>query len=181
MKIFYPVIAFFLTFFAFTHSTIATGPMLTDYEKYYPKYIDSKEPLSILESKDKQPVKVQTILPLITINYGSHNLQQLDVYTIPSLKVKPVIFFIHAMLQDKSYVSPALPIWLSLGYEVVSINYRSIPESPFLEMIEDCNMALKWVINNIQTYGGDPNRIAITGISCGAYFGNIIGNRLKGA
>jgi len=35
-------------------------------------------------------------------------------------------------------------------------------------MVEDCNMALKWVVDHIQDYGGDPDRIAVTGTSCGA-------------
>jgi acetyl esterase/lipase len=41
-------------------------------------------------------------------------------------------------------------------------------------MMEDCNEALKWVMDNIQNYGGDPGRIAITGLSCGAHLASLL-------
>jgi acetyl esterase/lipase len=36
------------------------------------------------------------------------------------------------------------------------------------------NTALKWVMDHIQDYGGDPDRIAVTGISCGGHLSALL-------
>jgi len=92
----------------------------------------------------------------------------------PIDKLKPVIFFIHSGDEDKRIVLYAIPSWLRLGYTVVSINHRSVPENSFPEMVEDCNMALQWVMDHIQDYGGDPDRITLTGISCGGHLSALL-------
>jgi acetyl esterase/lipase len=108
-----------------------------------------------------------------TIQYGPKKIQELDIYTHQGRKSAPVIFFIHGGDCDKTQVLPAVRSWLSLGYTVVSINYRST-ENKFLEQVGDCFLALKWVTDNIGKYGGDGNRISITGMSVGAYMAAIL-------
>jgi acetyl esterase/lipase len=106
--------------------------------------------------------------------YGIRRIQQLNIYRAPSDEKQPVIFFIHQGAGDKNDVVFAVPVWLSMGYTVVSINHRSVPDNSFPEMVEDVNTALKWVMDHIQDYGGDPNRIAITGISCGGHLAALL-------
>ena len=93
-------------------------------------------------------------------------------------KSAPVIFFIHSGSRT-SYKLRAVRSWLSLGYTVVSINHREVPKNKFSEQIGDCFLALKWVTNNIGKYGGNENRIAITGISVGAYMAAILVTEIK--
>ncbi|MFZ2634351.1 MAG: alpha/beta hydrolase [Desulfosalsimonadaceae bacterium] len=158
----------------------------SDYERYYPKYIDSKEPLAAIQSKDNQAVRkaeqdieLELMPSPETIQYGRLQIQQLDIYRYHGDRHKPVIFFIHAGNEDKNSVAPAIPAWLGLGFTVVSINHRSVPENSFPEMFEDCNMALKWVIDHIQDFGGDPDRIAVTGTSCGAHLAALLVTDIK--
>jgi acetyl esterase/lipase len=113
------------------------------------------------------------LTPSQRIKYGTGNLQTLDIYH-QRRKPAPVIFFIHSGSSDFSEVQYAVRSWLSLGYTVVSINYRTIPENKFSEQIGDCFLALKWVTDNIGKYGGDGNRIAIIGVSVGAYMSAIL-------
>ncbi|MBN2284566.1 MAG: alpha/beta hydrolase, partial [Deltaproteobacteria bacterium] len=131
------------------------------------KDIDCKN--EVIKNYLTNPIK-----PTHKIQYGPHNLQTLDVYTIKSPSLRPVIFFIHPGESTSFAVVPAVPSWLSLGYTVVSINYRYVPEYPFNEAINDCALALKWVTEKIQNYGGDPDNIAITGASCGAHLAALL-------
>lgn len=167
-------------------SAFPQSPDTTNYEKDYRRFVDSKEPLARLMNKDNQlcysdfgAMVSRMPKPSHTIKYGHENLQQLDIYTHQGRKSAPVIFFIHGGGQDKTFVLPAVRSWLSLGYTVVSINHRSIPENKFSEQIGDCFLALKWVTDNIGKYGGDGNRIAISGLSVGAYMTAILVTETK--
>jgi len=158
----------------------------SNYEKDYHRFVDSNKPLAELKVKDSQlyqsyyrAMLSHLLTPSQTIIYGHENLQTLDIYTHQGRKPAPVIFFIHSMSEDKIQVQPAVRSWLSLGYTVVSINYHSIPENKFSEQIGDCFLALKWVTDNIGNYGGDGNRIAITGLSLGAYMAAILVTETK--
>ena len=167
-------------------SAFPQSPDTSKYEKDYHRFVDSKKPLLELNNKDSQlylsysrPVLSHLLTPSKTIKYGAEYLQDLDIYTHQGRKSAPVIFFIHGGSAYKDQVQPAVRSWLSLGYTVVSINHRSIPENKFLEQLGDCFLALKWVTDNIGKYGGDGNRIAITGFSAGAHMAAILVTETK--
>jgi acetyl esterase/lipase len=165
-------------------SAFSKSPDEATYEKYYHKYVDSPEPLSVIKNRDCQLYQLVSkhiianpLTPNYTIKYGPHELQALDIYVHHGVKA-PVIFFIHSGYEDKIQVQVAVRQWLSLGYTVVSINHRQIssdkhpqagPKTNFTDQQEDCFLALKWVIDNIWKYGADGNRIAIAGHSVGGY------------
>ncbi len=54
------------------------------------------------------------------------------------------------------------------GYVVFTINYRLAPAHPYPAAAEDACDAWRWVVDNAERYGADPNRIAIAGESAGA-------------
>lgn len=154
---------------------------ISDYNRYYPKYVDSEESLETLGLQDSEALRkaeaslrLKWPLSFETIQYGKLQIQQLDIYKASGEGLHPVIFFIHAGSSDKKTVLFAAYSWLSMGYSVVSINHRSVPDNSFPEMVEDVNVALKWVMDHIQEHGGDPDRIAVTGTSCGAHLAALL-------
>lgn len=50
---------------------------------------------------------------------------------------------------------------------VVSVHYRQAPEDKFPAAHEDALAAYKWVLDNAQTFNGDPQKVAVMGESAG--------------
>ncbi len=180
-KLFFGLMVALLVFIGVSVYMFEIETPKADYERYYPKFVDSKELLEVIKSDDfkmvrksEQELRFRWIPSPVIISYGSLAIQKLNIYRLPGEGLNPVIFFIHAGDGDKRDVVFAVPAWLSLGYTVVSINHRSVPNDSFPDMVEDVNRALKWVMDNIQAYGGDPDKIAVTGISCGAHLAALL-------
>lgn len=53
------------------------------------------------------------------------------------------------------------------GFVVVNLEHGLAPEHPFPWAVEDVVYAARWIIRNIDDYGGDPTRLSIGGDSSG--------------
>ena len=114
----------------------------------------------------------------INIAYGNDPRQKLDVYvpqkTVPDAKV--VIFFYggswrNGSKTDYRFVAKALT---SRGFIVVLPDYRLYPNVTFPAFVEDGASAVRWVRDNISTYGGDTNGIYLMGHSAGAHIAALL-------
>lgn len=61
------------------------------------------------------------------------------------------------------------------GIAVVTVNYRLHPEVKNPAYIEDAAAAVAWVINNIEEFGGNKNKIVLSGHSAGGYLASMVG------
>ncbi|RCS41054.1 alpha/beta hydrolase [Bremerella cremea] len=69
----------------------------------------------------------------------------------------------------------AIPAYLKdQGYAVVSANYRHHPHVNAPVYIEDAAAAVAWTFANIESYGGDPNKIFVSGHSAGGYLTSMV-------
>ena len=110
------------------------------------------------------------------IAYGQHPRQQLDVYMpqgeIKNSPLKPVILFVHGGAwttgnkDDYLFVGESFS---SAGYVTAVMNYRLAPQHQYPDYVQDTALALKWINQHIQQYGGDPSKIIVMGHSAGAF------------
>ncbi len=111
--------------------------------------------------------------------YGPHPLQRLNLY-VPVFSVprpRPVMIYVHGgawRFGDKSHVDYKDEAFLRAGYLFVSINYRLAPEGTWREMASDVAAAVAWVVQHIEDYGGDPQRVFLMGHSAGAHLATLV-------
>ncbi len=107
------------------------------------------------------------------IAFGSHG-QALDVWR-PARSAKrplPVLIFwygggwVNGARGDYAFAARALA---KRGFVVVVPDYRKVPKVRFPAFLEDGAQAVRWTRDNIAKFGGDPDRIAVSGHSAGAY------------
>ncbi len=92
-------------------------------------------------------------------------------------KAKPVLVIFHGggfLLNNKSIMTDlADSIASRTDVITVNANYRLLSDvgntTAINEIIEDGMGALLWVKDNIKQYGGDPNKVAVTGDSAGGH------------
>jgi acetyl esterase/lipase len=97
---------------------------------------------------------------------------KLDVFMPKAAAGAAVIVFFHGgSLQqgDKSHGELLAMRFVPAGVGVVSANYRLLPGVMHPTHIQDAAAAFTWVIKNIERYGGDPERVYVSGHSAGAY------------
>jgi acetyl esterase/lipase len=108
------------------------------------------------------------------IAYGPQQRQHLDVYVPHAHDATPlpvIVFFYGGAWQGGNraeylFMAQALA---SQGFVVVVPDYRVYPEAKYPVFVEDGALAVAWVVRNIATHGGDPNRVVLMGHSAGAH------------
>jgi len=127
------------------------------------------------------PVRRRTTLRAKDIDYSGENLplRRLDVYyPRESVTRAPVMLYIHGgawvfgSRREQGLV--LVDELVSSGWVVVSIDYPLSPKARWPEHIEACQQALTWVVKNIERWGGDPGRIAVSGGSAGGHLASLL-------
>ncbi len=105
---------------------------------------------------------------------------RLDIYTPPQAKPgekSPVIVFIHGggLFQgDKKLYTRLGQFLANEGFVAVVPNHRLSPDVSHPAHVEDIAEAFAWTYANIEQYGGDPDRIVVTGHSAGGYLAALL-------
>lgn len=99
---------------------------------------------------------------------------KLDVYYPKEIKNFPTVVWFHGGGLKKGEKS--VPQLLKeKGIAVVTVNYRLHPKVKVPVYIEDAAAAVAWTFKNIAQYGGDPNKIVVSGSSAGGYLSLMVG------
>lgn len=61
------------------------------------------------------------------------------------------------------------------GIAIVTVDYRLSPKVKVTSCVDDAAAAVAWAFENVVAYGGDPNRIFVSGHSAGGYLTSMIG------
>ena len=106
------------------------------------------------------------------VSYGPHERNVLDVYKAPSDSPSPIFLWIHGggfYFGDKSQRGPRLvPLLFEHGISLVTTNYRFSQHAIYPASYHDCRRALQFVRYHASSWGMDPGRIAVGGLSAGA-------------
>jgi acetyl esterase/lipase len=104
--------------------------------------------------------------------------QQLNIFEPSNPKTpKDVLIFIHGGNWNsgkKSQYSLMGRNWTKKNIVSVIVDYPLSPPATYKEMAEYTARSVKWVKDNIQNYGGNPDRIFISGHSAGGHLAALI-------
>lgn len=108
------------------------------------------------------------------IPFGADPRLKLDIWAPDARSAAPlpvVVFFygggwVAGSRADYGFAGRALA---AQGLIAVLPDYRLVPGVRFPTFLQDCAAAVRWVHDRIAGFGGDPNRIALSGHSAGAY------------
>ncbi len=108
--------------------------------------------------------------------YGPDPRNRLDVFARAGLRDAPVLVFVHGggfVMGDKH--TDGSPFYSNVGdfaarqgWVGVTLTYRLAPASQFPSGPEDLAAAVGWLRANVAQYGGDPDKIVLSGQSAGA-------------
>ncbi len=93
---------------------------------------------------------------------------RLDVYAPATKKPFSTVIWFHGGGLTQGERSIPLPL-RNQGIAVVTANYRLSPGVKSPVFIEDAAAAIAWTFKHIAGFGGDPQRIFVSGHSAGAY------------
>ena len=118
---------------------------------------------------------------------------EMDIFTPTSGKTSyPVVVMFHGggwLIHDRSIMDRAARYLATNGeYVVCNVDYRLLSDSSNTvtldEVVADAFGAVLWIKEHVADFGGDPDRIAVTGDSAGAHLAAMVvnlGNRLGSA
>ena len=98
---------------------------------------------------------------------------KLDVYHPVGASAAPTVVWFHGggLTGGNRSVPSALK---GQGITVVAADYRLSPKAKAPAYIEDAAAAVAWTFKNIARYGGDTNRIFLSGHSAGGYLASLV-------
>ena len=111
-------------------------------------------------------------------SYGSSAIEALDVYTTKRANA-PINIFIHGgawrsgLAKDFGY--PA-ELFVHAGAHYVVPDFINVVEANgnLMAMADQVRRAVAWVYRNAQTFGGDANRIYVSGHSSGGHLAGVV-------
>lgn len=112
------------------------------------------------------------------LKYGAPDIEGMDLYTTKAPNA-PVQIFIHGGAWRgglaEQYLFPA-EVFVNAGAHYISIDFNNVVETKgeLLPMAEQCRRAVAWVARNAASFGGDPNRIYLSGHSSGGHLGGVV-------
>ena len=122
--------------------------------------------------------EVRRRLPPKRFSYGSTPIEGFDLY--PTLRPNaPVQVFIHGgawrrgLAKDSAY---AAELFVNAGAHYAVLDFNNVDETKgdLLPMAQQVRSAVAWIYKNAQSFGGDPNRIHVSGHSSGGHLTGVV-------
>jgi arylformamidase len=114
----------------------------------------------------------------LRLAYGPTPIEQLDVYRTAKSNA-PVNVFIHGGAWRaglaRDYAFPAETL-LRAGAHFVALDFNNVIETggSLAVMADQVRRGVAWVLKNAASFGGDPERVYVSGTSSGAHLGGVV-------
>jgi arylformamidase len=108
----------------------------------------------------------------LDLPYGPSPAEALDVFPAASSAAAPIQVFIHGgywRALAKSEFSFVARAFVPAGVATVVMDYALIPAVDMDELVRQCRAAVAWVHRNAVSFGGDPQRLYVSGHSAGGH------------
>lgn len=138
----------------------------------------------IMNRKRSIPVAKGVLMKDASVQNGDISIP-IRIYTPekPAAGLKPVFYYMHGggfFLGNMNVVDEICKLMVEKsGYVAVNVEYRMAPEHPFPASLDDCYAVLQWIHQNAEQFGGDKNRICISGDSAGGNLATVCAMRDK--
>jgi len=136
------------------------------------------QPLLALRRKLASEAALQRLGAPERVAYGSTEIEQLDIYKTHRPNA-PVNVFIHGgawrngQAKDSAYLAE---MFLNAGAHLVIPDFVQVQDAAgnLMPMAQQVRSAVAWVYKNAASFGGDPDRLYITGHSSGAHLSGCV-------
>ena len=107
------------------------------------------------------------------VAYGPADIEKVEIYTTKKANA-PIDVFLHGgawrngNARGAAYMSES---FVDAGAHFISVDFNNAPEvdGNLMIMADQVRRAVAWVYKNAASFGGDPNRLYVSGISSGAH------------
>lgn len=127
-----------------------------------------------------ESAKVRDRLPhQRSVPYGEGEDETLDIFPAqkgPGSNLTPVHVHIHGgrwTLFTKDEESFIAPVFTEAGAACVVIDFSNIPKVRIPQMVDQVRRAIAWLYRNAASFGGDPERIHVSGHSSGSHLAGV--------
>lgn len=106
----------------------------------------------------------------INLRYGPAERNRIDYFAAAA--PGPVLVFIHGgywQMRQKETFSFLAAGPLAHGIHVALVGYTLAPEKPLAGIVDELRNAMGWLDRHVANYGGDPQRVVVSGWSAGGH------------
>jgi arylformamidase len=112
------------------------------------------------------------------VAYGPSRIEALDIFRTERPKA-PVNIFIHGgawRLNRAADYAVQAELFVRAGAHHVLLDFCNVEDTggDLMPMVEQVRQAVAWVHRNAESFGGDPDRLYLTGHSSGAHLGGCV-------
>jgi arylformamidase len=112
------------------------------------------------------------------VAYGEAEIEQVDIYRTRAPNA-PVMVYIHGGAWkggSSSQVAYMAEVFINAGAHFIAVDFNNVNEigGSIFPMVDQVRRAVAWVYRNAQSFGGDPERIYVTGHSSGGHLASCV-------